>query len=195
MRLNEFFYAQDVVHVARALLGAHLVRAYAGERLVCRIVETEAYRQNDTACHAHRRKTERNAVMFGAPGHAYVYFVYGMHHMLNVVAEPEACAAAVLIRAVEPLDGITTMQRLRHTRHTNRLLTGGPARLTQALAIDRSLNGTNLVSGDDLWIEAGPPLDDRMVARGMRIGIGYADEDDRLAPWRFWEQGNPCVSR
>lgn len=173
------------------------MRRYHEQRMGGIIVECEAYiGQGDTACHAHRGKTPRNAVMFGPPGRAYVYFVYGMHHMLNVVTEPEGAPAAVLLRAIQPQEALTTMQHLRGgVNHTNHLLTGGPARLTQALAIDRSLNDADMVCGDDLWLEQGEIVPDSLVRQGARIGIGYADERDRMAPWRFWIADNPFVSR
>ncbi len=198
MRLSKGFYEQSAVEVARGLLGMVLVRHHNGERLSGVIVEAEAYRQHDTACHAHRGPTKRNAVMFGAAGVAYVYFVYGLHHMFNVVAEPEGCASAVLIRALEPREGVETMQTLRgHTLALPPLpaLTAGPARLTQALAIDRSLNGADVLRGGAIWIEAGEAVADADVQCGPRIGIGYAEEQDLQAPWRFWVRGNPFVSR
>ena len=194
MRLPESFFARDACVVARDLLGRHLVRLLDGERLSGVIVEAEAYRQGDSACHAHRGMTKRNAVMFGAPGHAYVYFVYGLHHMFNIVVEPEGCAAAVLIRALEPREGIATMQARRGGK-VGKLLSGGPARLTEALAIDRSLNGADVMRGEALWIEAGDRVPEAEVACGARIGIGYASEQDRLAPWRFWMHENGYVSR
>lgn len=194
--LEESFFARSAVVVARDMLGLRLVRDLNGERLSGIIVETEAYRQQDTACHAHRGKTRRNAVMFGPPAHAYVYFVYGMHHMLNVVAEPEGDAAAVLIRAIQPLEGTTTMQHHRNTHKDDRHLTGGPARLTRALAIDRQTNEVNLLAPEcHLRIEPGETIPDDQVERGPRIGINYADEADIQAPWRFWIGGNRWVSR
>ncbi|NJN66502.1 MAG: DNA-3-methyladenine glycosylase [Chloroflexaceae bacterium] len=195
MRLPESFFARDATLVARELLGTRLVRRLNGERLSGVIAEAEAYRQHDSACHAYRGMTKRNAVMFGAPGRAYVYFVYGLHHMLNVVAEPEGQAAAVLIRALEPQEGIETMQARRGGSKAGKLLSGGPARLTEALAIDRGLNGADLIHGEVLWIEAGNPIPEAEIARGVRIGIGYADEQDRLAPWRFWIRQSGYVSR
>jgi len=196
MRLTKSFYERNAVLVARELPGKRLVRCLNGERLSGTIVECEAYRQDDTACHAHRGMTQRNAVMFGPPGQTYVYFVYGMHFLLNIVAEQKGHAAAVLIRAIEPREGIETMQKLRGGGKVGKLLTGGPARLTQALAIDKSLNGTNLMDSDVLWVEENEAtIADTDIACGPRIGIGYAAEPDLLAPWRFWVRGNPCVSR
>lgn len=193
------FFARDTLTVARELLGARLVRMLNGQRLSGVIVECEAYiGQDDTACHASRGRTRRNEVMFGQPGRAYVYFTYGMHWMLNVVTEEAGFPAAVLLRAVQPVEGIRTMRTLRRSkgkcRH-DRELASGPARLTQAMAIDKALNGADLVVGNELWLEPGSSLPDDTVQRGPRIGIKYAAEKDRLAPWRFWVRDNPYVSR
>ena len=198
-RFSREFFARDTLTVARELLGARLVRLLDGQRLSGIIVECEAYiGQNDTACHASRGRTPRTEVMFGPPGHAYVYFTYGMHWMLNVVTEAEGFPAAVLLRALQPVEGIETIRALRRFQdkpRPDRDLTSGPARLTQALAIDRSFNGADLVTGDSLWLEPGDPIPDALVARGPRIGIRYAAQADQLAPWRFWVRGNPYVSR
>ncbi len=194
MRLQRPFYERNVVQVARDLLGRHLVHYHATYgRLSGIIVETEAYRQDDTACHAHRRKTKRNAVMFGPAGHAYIYFVYGMHHMLNIVAEADGYAAAVLIRAIEPLEGVAAMQQMRGSKGQPdkvAMLTNGPAKLTKALSIDKSLNEVDMVQHDALWVEQGTAIDDANVQSGARIGIHYAEDEDRLAPWRFWVRTN-----
>ncbi len=198
-RFAREFFAGDTLVVARDLLGARLVRLFDGQRLGGTIVECEAYiGQDDTACHASRGRTRRNEVMFGPPGHAYIYFTYGMHWLLNVVTEAEGFPAAVLLRAMQPVEGIETMRALREAQGTLRAerdLTGGPARLTQALAIDRALNGADLVDGETLWLERGAWVPDENVGRGPRIGIRYAAEKDRLAPWRFWVRDNPYVSR
>lgn len=196
--LPRSFYERNAVLVARELLGMRLVRQFNETRLSGMIVETEAYRQDDTACHAHRGMTKRNAVMFATPGLAYVYFTYGMHYMLNVVSEPQTCAAAVLLRAIQPLEGIETMRQLRSQKgvvRRERDLTSGPAKLTQALAIDKAFNEHDLVKGSELWIEQGEPIPDEQVATGPRIGIGYATEGDILLPWRFWLHNNTYVSR
>ncbi len=198
-RFAREFFAGDTLTVARDLLGARLVRLLDGQRLSGAIVECEAYiGQDDTACHASRGRTRRNEVMFGPPGHAYVYFTYGMHWMLNVVTEVEGFPAAVLQRAIQPLEGIETMRILRKAQENSRAdrgLTGGPARLTQALAIDKTLNGADLVAGDRLWLEPNAPIPDGSVERGPRIGVQSAAEKDRIAPWRFWVRGNSYVSR
>ena len=198
-RFSYEFFSSDTLTVARALLGAYLVRTVEGQRLSGIIVECEAYiGQDDTACHASRGRTQRNQVMFGPPGHAYVYFTYGMHWMLNVITEMEGSPAAVLLRAIQPLEGIQRMRELRQLRGKVRKeqdLTSGPARLTQALAIDGAFNGTDMVTGETLRLEPGTSFPDSAVQNGPRVGINYADEKDRLAPWRFWIKDNPYVSR
>lgn len=195
-RLPRAFFARSTVEVARDLLGRLLVRRLPdGVELRGRIVETEAYRgEGDTASHASRGRTPRNAVMFGPPGHAYVYLIYGMYHCLNIVTEPEGTAGAVLIRAVEPVSGLERMKALRPVKRLVDL-TNGPGKLCQAFAIDRSLNGTDCVEGQELWVEAGQPVDETQVGRSPRVGIEYADEKDRTALWRFFVKGNPWVSR
>jgi len=199
-RFSSEFFARDTLLVARDLLGARLVRVLDGQRLSGIIVECEAYvGPDDTACHASRGRTPRNAVMFGPPGHAYVYFTYGMHWMLNVVTQEEGFPAAVLLRAIQPVDGIGIMRTLRQAKGNPRSdqdLTGGPARLTQALAIDKTFLGTDLTTtSGQLWLEPGGSVTDDVVECGPRIGINYAAEKDRMAPWRFWVRGNRYVSR
>lgn len=198
-RLPREFFARDTLTAARELLGARLVRILDGQRLSGTIVECEAYiGQDDTACHASRGRTARTEVMFGSPGLAYVYFTYGMHWMLNVVTEAKGFPAAVLLRAIQPLEGVETMRALRGAKgrpRGNRELTSGPARLTQALAIDKSFNRADMTTGGQLWLEAGDSVPDSKVERGPRIGVNYAAEKDRSAPWRFWVRDNPYVSR
>ena len=197
-RLGDEFFARPTLSVAAALLGVRLVRMVEGERLSGIIVECEAYvGPDDTACHASQGRTRRNEVMWGPPGRAYVYFTYGMHWMLNVVTEVEGFPAAVLLRALEPVEGIHRMQVLRQGRaplRSDTQLTSGPARLTQAMAIDRTLYGADMVHGDALWLEVGGPVPEGAARSGPRIGIKYAAEKDRSAPWRFWIAGNPYVS-
>lgn len=183
-RLPHQFYARDTLTVARELLGRRLVRICDGQRLSGRIVETEAYiGQSDLACHASRGLTPRTAVMFGPPGHAYVYFIYGMHHCLNVVTEPEGFAAAVLIRALEPLEGLGVMRTLRGGRPEQQL-TDGPGKLCQALQITRALNGMDLVTGDVLFIEADSSVPDDAVRTTPRVNV-RGDERALSVPWRF----------
>jgi len=155
-----------------------------------RIVEVEAYDgESDPASHAWHGRTQRNAVMFGPGGHAYVYFTYGMHHCLNVVAGPAGRARAVLIRALEPLAGLDLMGRRRNVTDPRRLMRG-PGCVAQALGLDRRHDGTDL-TGSTLWIAAGERLAGGFrVARSPRIGIRLARE--RL--WRFYRAGDPFVS-
>ena len=182
--LDRKFYHRDTLCVARDLLGKKLVRQINGLELAGMIVETEAYcGRADSACHAHRGKTLRNAVMFGKPGHAYVYFTYGMHYMLNLVTEDEEQPCAVLIRAILPLSGIEEMEARRKRKGTE--LTNGPAKLCQALSIDKSLNGWDLTLGHELWVEDYKKIPDSKIITTPRIGIDYAHQKDREALWRF----------
>ncbi len=178
--LPRSFYTRDTAVVAADLLGAYLVRKTRDALQVGRIVETEAYLgPHDKACHSARGRTARTEPMFGPPGHAYVYLVYGMHHCMNVVTEPEGHASAVLIRAIEPVMGIEGR-------------TDGPGRLCRALAIDQSLNGEDM-RGDSLRIlgrEPGPPP---KIVRRPRIGVDYAGAWARRR-LRFLIRSNPFVS-
>lgn len=180
------WYARDVLMAARELLGMTLVRALDGQPVRCRIVETEAYRgEEDLACHARVGRTPRTAVMYGPAGHAYVYFTYGMHWCLNVVCMAESYPAAVLIRAVQPLNGLDGISARRAGRPQPEW-TNGPAKLTQALGIDGSLNGVDLTNPEaGLWIEAGEPAPDELVMVGPRVGIQNVPEPWRSKPWRF----------
>ncbi len=179
MRFSREFYARPARDVAIELLGARLVRRLGPRRrAVGRVVEVEAYvGPHDLACHASHGRTARTEVMFGPPGRAYVYFVYGMHHCLNVVTDPEGYPAAVLIRALEPLVGIEAA-------------TSGPGRLCRALGIDRSLNGADL-RGDELFLEAGDrPV---RVRATPRIGVDYAGRWARRR-LRFFDPDSRHVS-
>jgi DNA-3-methyladenine glycosylase len=188
------FYGRPTPVVARELLGMLLVRELGGERLSGFIVETEAYcGVDDEGCHAHRGRTRRTAVMFGPPGYAYIYFIYGMHYCFNVVTEEDGIAGAVLVRAIHPLEGLSTMQRLRGV-DDELSLTSGPARLCHALAIDRRLYGHDLCLGRELWLEAGDRFPDSAVLVGPRVGLRVG-EPARSAPWRFALAGDPWVSR
>jgi DNA-3-methyladenine glycosylase len=193
-RLSRAFYARNTLCVARELLGQRLVRAWAGQRISGRIVEVEAYiGQDDAACHASRGRTARNAVMFGPPGHAYVYFIYGMHYCFNVVTEQEGFAAAVLVRALQPIEGLGIM-RSRRRNQSDDWLTNGPAKLCAALAIDRALNGVDLVTGSELWVEEDDRLADAQVSTGVRIGV-RGDQRALTVPWRLWVKDSSYVSR
>ena len=182
--LDSLFYNRDPLTVAQQLLGKKLIRESNHQVLSGIILETEAYVAfTDSASHAFRRRTERNSVMYGPPGLAYVYFVYGMHYMLNVITEGEGVPSAVLIRSLEPLEGKAEMIKRRQGSTGN--LTNGPARLCEAMAIERSLNSWDLTQGKDLWIEDHRTFPPRAVHKGPRVGIGYAQKKDRAKPWRF----------
>lgn len=184
-RLSREFYARPTLEVARGLLGCRLVRVLRDQRLSGFILETEAYiGEEDQASHASVGRTERNAVMYGPPGHAYVYFIYGVHHCLNVVTEDEGYPAAVLIRALVPEEGIEIMRQNR-LRGDDAHLTDGPARLCQALAIDLRLNGADLVAGDELFVEAGLRVAPGAIRTSPRVGV-RGDELARTRPWRFY---------
>lgn len=197
MNLDRDFYSQDATTVARALLGAVLVRRTNDGIIQGRIVETEAYRRrDDAASHGFVGKTPRNLPMWDAPGHAYVYFTYGMYWLLNVVCEPVEHPAAVLIRAVEPVAGLDIIAANRAGRPF-KTWTSGPGRLTVALQITGEQNRTDLTNDSGgLWIAAGDPVPDEAVRTGPRIGLGQRVSEPWLSiPWRWWIADNPHVSR
>jgi DNA-3-methyladenine glycosylase len=178
--LPRSFYARGTLTVARELLGMHLVHAYDGRRHVGRIVEVEAYKgPEDLAAHSSKGRTQRTEVMFGPAGHAYVYLIYGFWNCLNVVTATDGVPHAVLIRALEPIEGID------NTTH-------GPGLLCRALAIDRTLNGVDLL-GQRLWIEKPARYVKPRITRATRIGVDYAG-DWAHKPWRFYDTGSPYVS-
>ena len=181
-KLPRSFYARETLTVARDLLGMHLVRTGVHGRQIGRIVETEAYRgPKDLAAHSSRGRTKRTEVMFGPPGHAYVYLIYGFWNCLNFVTAADGVPHAVLIRALEPVSGIAD------TTH-------GPGLLCRALQIDRSLNGTDLTGGT-LWVERPTAREYRAprIARSRRIGVDYAG-DWAKKPWRLFDSQSPYVS-
>jgi DNA-3-methyladenine glycosylase len=187
------------IELARRLLGMRLVTRDEAGYCAGLIVETEAYGgTGDRASHARAGLTRRTAPMFGPPGHAYVYLVYGMHECLNVVAEPDGRAGAVLIRALEPVAGLDLMRRRRNrpTDPDGRLC-AGPARLAQALGVTRALDGHDLTLGRRLWLdqEGERRVADGDIAAGPRVGVGYAGAEWATVPWRFWITGHPSVSR
>ena len=188
--LPRSFYARPSVEVARDLLGRHLVRRRPKGDLAGRIVECEAYEEADPASHSFRGLTDRTRVMFGPPGHLYVYFTYGMHFCMNVVTGGEGEGSAVLLRAVEPLVGVELMRERRGVAD-DRILCAGPGRLTQAFGITREDNGMDLVSGRDLFVTQGRAVGGEEIGAGRRIGISVATE----RPWRFYVIGSPFVSR
>jgi DNA-3-methyladenine glycosylase len=187
--LGMSFYWQPTGIVARSLLGKYLVRFLDGVTLVGRIVETEAYYHgNDPACHAYRGMTKRNEMMFGTSGRAYVYFTYGNHYLLNVVTGKIGKGEAVLIRALEPIEGLEVM-RLNRNREKERDLTTGPGKLAQAMAIDLSLNGCDLRKSE-LVIARREKKQDFKIGRSRRIGISEGKE----LLERYYIAGNKFVS-
>lgn len=182
------FYNRSALEVARDLLGARLVRADSvpGARLAGILVETEAYQgEEDLGCHAHAGRTPRTQIMYGPPGYAYIYFTYGMHWLLNVVTGPVDSPAAVLLRAIQPTEGLEVIAS-RRAPQPQSLWTDGPAKLTRALAIDGKLNGVDLCSTESgLFIEAGEPVADEAVAQTARIGLFTVPEPWKSIPWRF----------
>ena len=195
MILDQTFYVQETITVAKQLLGCFLVHLQGRETTLGRIVETEAYLWNDPAAHAFIGKTKRNSVLFGPVGHAYVYFIYGMHYCVNAVTGQEGKGEAVLIRALEPLQGIPVMQKRRQTENLSHLC-NGPARLTQALDITLSLNGTPLFDGDLQILSPdsllSPSLSETAeIVETTRIGINKARE----LPLRFYLKGSRSISR
>jgi len=185
--LPRSFYERPTVEVARDLLGKLLVHGRAAGR----IVEVEAYLgAEDLAAHAARGVTNRTRVLFGPPGHAYVFFIYGMYECLNIVAEPEGTAGCVLIRALEPLAGIEIMQRRRPKARSIEDLASGPGKLTLAMGISRRHNGADLTRGA-LTVRAFPSAPPFEIAAGPRIGIRHCAD----WPLRFYIAGNPCVSK
>lgn len=196
MKLNEDFYRRtNVVKIARELLGKVLFTNIGGVITGGIIVETEAYSWRERGCHAYgARRTPRNAIMFEEGGYAYVYLCYGIHYLFNVVTNRRDTPEAVLVRALEPLAGVSEMTLRRNMPEHSVHLTSGPGKLTRALGIGRSFNGKSLLD-DEIWIEdSGTKLASRNIVASERIGIDYAGDDARL-PWRFAVRGNAWVSR
>ena len=183
-RLPRSFFARPTLTVARELLGQRLVKVERGRRLAGIIVEVEAYiGEEDLACHARVGRTQRTQVMFGPPGHLYVYFTYGMHWMINLVTEREGFPAAALLRTVLPVEGVATMiQRRGRSDH----IADGPAKIAQAFAIDRRWNGADLCSPDaDVTIEKAPAAPDSAVRAAPRVGLGNTPEPWLSKKWNF----------
>ncbi len=180
------FYSRSAIKVARDLLGTKLVRRMDGQRAGGDIIETEAYQgESDLACHARAGRTARTEVMYGPPGHAYLYFIYGMYWMLNVVAEPAGSPAAVLIRAILPNEGLEMIAK-RRPKARRADWTNGPGRLCKALDIDGRLNGADLSDPQGaLVIETGRQAAKAQLIVGPRIGIEGVPEPWRSKPWRF----------
>ena len=199
-RLSREFYIGDTVQIAQELLGKYLVRILDdGQVLAGRITETEAYvGRCDKACHAYNyRRTDRTSTLFGPPGHAYIYFIYGMYHCLNFVTEPEGEPSAVLLRAIDPIAGIDMIRRLRFgdkpmTAYQQKNFLNGPGKVCKGLSLTKAENGLDL-TGDTLFLcdsplDFGvpcPALPKEHFCAGPRVGIDYAEEA-RDFPWRFW---------
>ena len=193
---KEFYTRPDVVQIARELLGKYVYTCMDGIVTGGMIVETEAYAgENDKACHAHlNRRTRRTEIMYSEGGVAYVYLVYGMYHLFNIITNEQDNADAVLIRAIEPEIGIEEMMLRRGFVSIKPNLTAGPGVTSIALGINRKHYGTDL-TGNTIWLEdKSIVLPEQNIATGPRIGIDYAGED-ALLPWRFWLKDNPWVSR
>lgn len=184
------FLSGSAVEVAPRLLGCWLVREVDGQEMIGKIVETEAYDQTDAASHSYRGQTPRTDVMFGPAGHAYVYFTYGMHYCMNVVTGARGHGSAVLIRALEPIEGLGLIQSNRPKIANEHQLMNGPAKLCRALGIDKSFNGHDLRQ-PPLQLVIKPPLKPGSIAQTTRIGISR----DTHRPWRFFIKDNLYVSR
>lgn len=192
---REFYTRPDVLKVARDLLGKLLVVPTTNRRRVSgMIVEVEAYRgPEDRASHAYGgRRTKRTETMYQTGGLAYVYFVYGMYHQFNVVSNVQDIPHAILVRALQPVEGIEFMRKRRHT-HPDHNLTNGPGKLCIAMGIDREFDRADLL-GDRVWLEDYETISPQRIAKGPRIGIDYA-EDWISKPWRLWIRDNSYVSR
>ncbi len=196
MVLPHEFYEKDTVQVAKDLLGCYLIHTFNGEKAGGKIVETEAYLGDlDPASHSYKGINKRNATMFGPPGHAYIYLIYGIHYCFNIVTRPEGIGEAVLVRALEPTIGIPFMIKQRHTENSM-LLCNGPAKLTQALRITKDLNGSDLVKGpltilsQDTYEKKNQnrPIE---IISSARIGISQGKE----YPFRLYIKGSQFISR
>ena len=190
MLFDRTFFEREVTLVARELLGAYLHRRIDGVEFIGRIVETEAYHQNDAASHSFRGMTERNKIMFGKAGFAYVYFTYGMHYCANVVTGKEGSASAVLIRALEPAGGTKEMYSRRKRARCDRDLLSGPAKLCQAFKITKEQNGTDLLMSHELFLTQGVVTKVEKVGVSSRVGIRVAMQKQ----WRYFIKDNPFVS-
>jgi DNA-3-methyladenine glycosylase len=181
------FFDRPTPDVARALLGCKLVRQLNGSQMAGLVCETEAYQgEADLGCHARAGKTERTTVMYGAPGTLYIYFVYGMHWLMNIVTEPEGIPAAVLIRAIFPIEGLEAMAKYRPQQAYKDGWLDGPAKLTQALSLDGKMNGLDLCRQDSrLQVETGRSISESKIQVGARVGLNSVPEPWKSMPWRF----------
>jgi DNA-3-methyladenine glycosylase len=192
--LTRDFFDRPVLEVAPDLLGRVLVRTGPDGPIELRLTEVEAYDgPNDPGSHAYRGPTARNAVMFGPPGHVYVYFTYGMWHCMNLVCGPEGTASGVLLRAGEITVGAEAARKRRLSARHDRELAKGPARLATALGVDRSLDGTDACAAEKSPVSLlhGTPVTSDQVRSGPRTGVAG---DGAVHPWRFWINGDPTVS-
>lgn len=188
--MDRSFFARDVEEVAPALLGGLITHHTAEGAVTIRLTEVEAYAgPRDAASHAYRGRTPRNEVMFGPPGHVYVYFTYGMHFCMNLVCADEGTASAVLLRAGEVVDGLD-LARTRRPGSSVRDLARGPARLCQALGVGRAHNGADVCSAGPMRLSAGRSAAPENIRSGPRTGVNGAKD----VPWRFWLDGEPSVS-
>lgn len=194
-RLSKAFYLRDdVVQMARDLIGKYLFTQFDGCVTGGRIVETEAYSgRYDKACHAFLKRTKRTEIMYEDGGIAYIYLCYGIHHLFNIVTNTEGLADAILIRAVEPTTGLEKMTERRGT-DKHKVLTKGPGALGQAMGFHKSQTGTSLYNSNDMWIANDPNAATPEIVTDRRVGVDYAQED-ALLPWRFFEKGNRWVSK
>ena len=192
-KVSSGFYLQDdVVKIARDMLGKFLYTNVDGLVTGGRIVETEAYNGRcDKACHAFLKRTKRTNIMYEEGGLAYIYLCYGIHHMLNIVTNIKGLADAVLIRALQPREGIPHMLKRRSLQNPERL-TSGPGNLGKALGINKTMNGSSFTKGTVIWLEEGPSP--REIIADRRVGVGYAENDASL-PWRFFDKSSNYISR
>lgn len=185
-----------MVAIAKELLGLTLVTNFDDKLTAGIITETEAYHQSERACHAYQgRRTKRTEYLFHEGGKAYVYLCYGIHHLFNITTGTEGEAAAVLVRAVEPIKGVSTMLERRKHKQVSSRLTAGPGVLTQALGISVKHTGVHLSQSNGIWLEAHPDGNNsQRIVSSTRIGVDYAEED-ALLPWRFYLSDNKWVSK
>jgi len=193
---KDFYQSKDVVQVSKDLLGKKLCTNIEGIYTSGIIVETEAYSgKNDKACHAHLgRFTKRTSTMYEVGGTAYIYLCYGIHHLFNIVTNVEGIADAVLVRALMPIEGIEQMRQRVITKQADRNICAGPGKLSKALGIEKSRNGIDIASSNEVWIENALETYSSDIVATTRVGIEYAEED-ALLPWRFYLKGNKSVSK
>lgn len=191
---KSFYLGDDVVTIARSLIGKYVFTRFDDKLTGGKIVETEAYNgRTDKACHAFLKRTKRTEVLYEEGGIAYIYLCYGIHHMLNIVTNQEGLADAILIRAIEPTIGLDAMI-LRRSGDKGTKLTAGPGSLGQALGIHTSFTGTSLVSDSRIWISEAENEEPLAIETDRRVGVDYAGEDAML-PWRFFVKDNRWVSK